>query len=376
MKAKVFISSGQKCEKERNTTKEISDYIKSKGFEPYVATRDQQSRDIVYNIFRNLEDAEYFIFVDFYRKEDMYSLFSHQELAIWHYKLIDADTFDESLFYCQEDVKVEVGIRAYMQNNPTIFNTHKRLLDLVKNDVKDRVDKGKWNPTSKNKLAIKVISSEGTRAMDMRNGQPSTWYHAVVSNLNKKHIARDCAAYVTEVSKLVGDTYQPLKQQFEMVELKWRSLVSGRTQIPPNHQRGLDILHTYDSVPNMALLGFNPFIVDSTVIEHQYEIRDAGKYRISVELYSLNFPTVQQHICFTLDKTIQEFGICKDSREDGKKAAEKKGSKPVSKKPMESSTSPPGGGIVAGSLSPGVYSQHYADQSSSYSGVTIVDTDY
>lgn len=135
-------------------------------------------------------------------------------------------------------------------------------------------------------------------------------------------------------------------------------------------------LQESDLVPNMVLLGFNPFIVDSTIIEHQYEIRDAGKYRISVELYSLNFPPVRQNICFTLDKIIEQFEVCKDSCEDGKQVVEKKDSKHVSEKPMASSTFSPVGGTVAVTLPPGVDSHYRGDHRVSYSPVAIADQDY
>jgi hypothetical protein len=91
LKAKIFISCGQRTEKERSIANQVAGILESKGFDPYIAVQEQSLSGLVENVFHNqLKKSEYFLFIDFRReklkagKKPKYrgSLFSHQELAV------------------------------------------------------------------------------------------------------------------------------------------------------------------------------------------------------------------------------------------------------------------------------------------------------
>jgi hypothetical protein len=95
--ARIFISCGQnKDTDEARIASAIKIKAQSLGFDPYVAVDVQTLRGLRESIFAQLENSEYFIFVDFKREkladnlnEYRGSLFSHQELALASYLDID-----------------------------------------------------------------------------------------------------------------------------------------------------------------------------------------------------------------------------------------------------------------------------------------------
>src|SRR6266571_4187938 len=91
LRARVFISCGQsKHSDEVETARKIARRLQELGFDPYIAVEEQTLRGLKENIFSQIENSEYFVFVDFKREQlvsndpPMHrgSLFSHQELAL------------------------------------------------------------------------------------------------------------------------------------------------------------------------------------------------------------------------------------------------------------------------------------------------------
>ena len=146
LNARVFLSCGQRPD-ELDIAKEILDKLYEMGFEPYIALVEQSLLGIKENIFRRLQESEYFIFIDFRRErlarfideniEDIKvhrgSLFSNQELAIATFlQDIDVIAFQEI------DVKKEDGILKYIQANCYPFSDRGNLPDLVIKKVRER----------------------------------------------------------------------------------------------------------------------------------------------------------------------------------------------------------------------------------------------
>jgi hypothetical protein len=68
-RARVFISCGQtKDSDELETAQKIRDRLQELGFDPYIAVEEQTLSGLKENIFRQLQTAEYFVFVDFKRE--------------------------------------------------------------------------------------------------------------------------------------------------------------------------------------------------------------------------------------------------------------------------------------------------------------------
>ena len=69
--ARIFISCGQKFDDEIRIASQISSRLRTLGFDVYVMKENQTLKGIKENIFPKLEEAEYFIFIDFKRENLM-----------------------------------------------------------------------------------------------------------------------------------------------------------------------------------------------------------------------------------------------------------------------------------------------------------------
>lgn len=102
MKAKVFISCGQRKDREDEIkfAKEIRNFIKQKGYEPILSSEMQTLQGVNECLIKEMKRADYYLFVDLKREEFKLteekckrdrqkfrgSLYTHQELA-WAYLL-------------------------------------------------------------------------------------------------------------------------------------------------------------------------------------------------------------------------------------------------------------------------------------------------
>ncbi len=69
VRARVFLSCGQsKQSDERDIAHRIEERLRDLGYDPYIAVEEQTLKGVKENIFRQLESAEYFVFIDFKRE--------------------------------------------------------------------------------------------------------------------------------------------------------------------------------------------------------------------------------------------------------------------------------------------------------------------
>ena len=150
-RARVFISCGQRTNREITIGKSVEDYFIERGFNTYFAERVHSSDALTENIFRALRNSEYFLFIDFRREkieedEDQYrgSLFVNQEIAIATFLGLTGVGFCENL------IKRE-GILEYHIYNEHYFEDGTEIINKLKELTKD------WDPTSVNELEIQPI---------------------------------------------------------------------------------------------------------------------------------------------------------------------------------------------------------------------------
>ena len=138
MKARVFISCGQNhtWEGEVETARAVANRLSALGFDPYIAAEVHSPRSLVENIYSQLRDSEYFLFIHFKRErlddsnEHRGSLFSHQELAIASFDGLELLAFQE------DGVKRLDGIVRFLQINPIPFADRNCLVDIVVETVR------------------------------------------------------------------------------------------------------------------------------------------------------------------------------------------------------------------------------------------------
>src|SRR6266566_4900583 len=141
LRARVFISCGQsKHSDEVETAQKISRRLQELGFDPYIAVEEQTLRGLKENIFSQIENSEYFVFVDFKREQlvsndpPMHrgSLFSHQELALASFLDIPVLAFQETR------VRPSDGILRFLQANCIPFTDRHLLANVIADAVQER----------------------------------------------------------------------------------------------------------------------------------------------------------------------------------------------------------------------------------------------
>ena len=148
-RARIFISCGQnKRTEETAVAAKIKTTIEKLGFDPYIAIDVQNLQSLKESIFSQLENSEYFIFVDFKREklrddplEYRGSLFSHQELTLASYLDIEVLAFQEA------GVKTDDGIVAFLHTNSYPFADRSKLPDAIASKIRERG----WDPHGETK---------------------------------------------------------------------------------------------------------------------------------------------------------------------------------------------------------------------------------
>lgn len=300
LRSRVFISCGQRKETEEN---EIASRIKTEleqmGFDPYVAVQESTLKGVKENLFHQLANSEYFIFIDFKRekllidgKESDYrgSLFSHQELAIASFLDIQFIAFQE------EGVKKDDGLLKFVQANCIPFSSRTKLPEIALSKVKE---KG-WDPTWRNEIKL---SREATDLEEANTSAgPGRFYHIRVSNNHRDRIAHNCVGYIEGIRDLgTNSTRMP-----ELVELKWKGSTREAVSIAPSMFRYLDALHVFYLDPTVAYLGLNQSLVDWGGYYQAYQIKGPGDYEISYVVFSEAFPYARLTLRLHLGRQVSE----------------------------------------------------------------------
>lgn len=145
-KARVFISCGQRNNREISIGKSVQDYFAKRGFETYFAEVVHSSDGLTENIFRFFNKSEYFVFIDFKREnlsadEHRGSLFVNQEIAIATFLNLIGVGFVE------KGVKRE-GILEYQIYNAIPFEDGTEIINSLVGLTKN------WDINSVNELFI------------------------------------------------------------------------------------------------------------------------------------------------------------------------------------------------------------------------------
>jgi hypothetical protein len=283
IKARIFISCGQREGEESELANTIANKLTQRGFDPYIAVEEQVLRGFTQNILPRLEESEYYLFIDFRRETvldehgnhlgNRGSLFSHQELAIAAFLNKPVIAFRE------QGVMGRDGVAGFFQINSIIFEDRLQLPDLVESIV---IERG-WDSSSRDELILCRIDDESQQVPYGNNRTPARFYHIQVRNLNRRNTARNCTAYIQSITNLHnGHQYSP-----EPVEIKWKGVKSQSSQIPPGFTREIDGIVVFPQ-SNQVYIGINTFLTDYGGYLDQYRL-DTGRYLLEVMVFSDNF---------------------------------------------------------------------------------------
>ncbi len=232
--ARVFVSCGQRSDKEKAIGRAVYEYFKKKGFEAYFAERVQSPDALTENIFKFIRQSEYFVFIDFKREsisERDYrgSLFVNQELAISTFLGI------QGIGFFERGTKRE-GILDYHIYNPFPFDDGTEIIAILDKETIS------WDKNSANEIKLIYEVAHVTRGVTITNNPLaplSDWYHLGVINRNKKKHAYNCMGYVGSIIEL------PSKNELYIptCELIWSGLGVFSVNIVGGTDRELDAFY-------------------------------------------------------------------------------------------------------------------------------------
>ena len=281
-RAKVFISCGQRrYTQEVEVAYAIAEILVNLGFEPYIATQEQTLLGLKENIFNQLTNSEYFLFIDFLREqigatsEHRGSLFSHQELAIASYLEIDVIAFQ------QKNVKLLDGMIGFLQLNAIQFDDPWDLTEKVR----DQIKKKGWRADWKNKLSIKLGKHYDASAPNYEGTTlKAKFFPLIIENHNIRKMALNCCAYLESIKNLT--TNVPIN--IRTTELKWAGSNLPAVPIMPKSYREVNAFYVLPmGSPAVAISYFNqPGTYEGPILEK-------GSYELIYNVISTNFSLVR-----------------------------------------------------------------------------------
>jgi hypothetical protein len=306
MKAQIFLSCGQNPDyDEPRFVQLIKDKIVSFGFdEPYVAVHIQSPRSIRENVFKQLQESDYFILIDFKREEikdkagnvtSRGSLFTNQELAL-------ASFLEMEVMLFQEDGVQRDGMFNAIQGNATSFSDRNKLPDLIAEEIRRR----QWTTETRNALALSVYpNSVSCLDQTKSDGRFSRPFHIKVENLHHRKDARNCFAYLDEVVDLNSNRSISKVEKWETVEFKWAGTRLASVRIAPKPSyRNFDAVWLFVNQQQQIGMGFFNSVVPALTDYFPHQLRP-GRYRLTFVVVSDNFIPVRKNFIFEFGQTLE-----------------------------------------------------------------------
>ncbi len=303
-KAKVFISCGQRTEREENIGREVDRYFQERDFETYFAKKVHSPKALTEHIFANLKESEYFVFIDFKRekikscklrlekkKTDKFrgSLFVNQEIAIATFLEL------EGIGFLEKGVKRE-GILNYLIFNARPFKDSTEIIAELEKETSN------WNPESVNELFLSYDKRRDHKNVRLSNyqGKPfSDWWHIEVKNRHKSKHAFSCLAYLTYLKNIDNAK----KYKIPTIELLWSGLGDYTVNIMADEKREFDALYIIHQENKVQ---FHSRKLTTTSKRFQLPALDNGTYLLEYSVVSSNFDIASRKFLLKHPKTHKE----------------------------------------------------------------------
>lgn len=302
-KARVFISCGQKNEREVQIGKSVEKYFKEgRQFLTYFAGKVHSPDALTDNIFQHLKKSEYFIFIDFKREKldegkCRGSLFVNQEIAIASFLKL------KGIGFVEKGLKRE-GIVDYQIYNAFPFEDGTQILDRLKSETDT------WDNQSVNELHIsKGLITKNSSIIDNPAQPSSDWYHIEIWNRNKDEHAFSCLGYVTKIVNI--DT----KEEIEIPtnELIWSGIGEVEVNLIKNGKREMDAFYVIHGEP---LIHFHQRQLHTTNPKYRLPDFEKGRYLITYAVISKNYETASKTFRLEYVDTIQDIVFEESNKTD------------------------------------------------------------
>ena len=276
-KARVFISCGQRAEREENIGLEVDRYFRERDFETYFAKKVHSPKALTEHIFAYLKESEYFVFIDFKREKIESSkfrgsLFVNQEIAIATFLKL------QGIGFLEKGVKRE-GILNYHIYNAFPFKDGTEII------AKLRKETSNWNPESVNELFLSNDKRRDHKNVRLSNyqGKPfSDWWHIEVKNRHKSKHAFSCLAYLTYLKNIDNAK----KYKIPTIELLWSGLGDYTVNIMADEKREFDALYIIHQENKVQ---FHTRKLTTTSKRFQLPVLNNGTYLLEYSVISSNF---------------------------------------------------------------------------------------
>lgn len=290
MPGRLFISCGQANDEEREAANALCEWLRSSGFDPYVAITTQSIQDVNHGIIDNLKRSDYYIFIDFPRErlakrlfsvktansQFRGSLFTNQELAI-AYVL----GFEHVIFLKHRDVKLE-GMNRYILSNAREFNHYGQVLDIVKEEIKSR----EWSPAYSRVLypTRVAIPSQAFWYGDQAGRRFEYIWLVGIRNGTLMQYAQETAVRLLEITDPSGRRVASPDTR----DLKWAGQQAYRLTLFPNSEEVFDAISIEDSQHDKVYLHSSADLTP----RHPLIAGQRGKYVLHYRIYANGFNPV------------------------------------------------------------------------------------
>lgn len=284
-KSTVFISCGQRDDREKAFGDKLVNYFQSKDFETYFAEHIHSSKPLLQSILDSLKESEYFVAWNPYREKvgDVGSLFVQQEIAV------AASLGLPSLYFYDKGVSKTVGMSGALHLNGIEINS----ITILEREL-DKLTKT-WDNTSKNQLFLEFGNEHKNVSVLNDPTQPlSNWYHLIVQNECSFQQAKNCRAYISNIRDSGG---QDLISEYKQ-ELIWAGIGAGTISITKKTKRDADAIWTLQGSGQWRFQS----IQTSTV--YAYPILTDGEYDITYLVVSDNMPDAHLEVKVRLDNDL------------------------------------------------------------------------
>lgn len=300
MPAKVFISCGQNDDTERLVAREVATWLKSQGYEPYVAVQVQTIPDLNKGIIEELKRSDYYLLINF-RRELMSqgsgdpvfrgSLYTNQELAIAY-----AIGFDDMVLLSQRFIECRGMLGTIVANSPE-FDRLTEVLPAVENAVKA----SRWSPDFSRHLVLEEAGwSSPVNFPDhaVWDGQTQNRRQASILIARLRNKRKDFGASST-VARLTGFSGEdgadiPFADRSN---LKVTSQLRAFSQtIWPGSDGRFDLLALDCQNSSRAFLPSN-----HDASPRQPIIRSHGVYRLDYQVLAVGFPMLEFSLKLTIN---------------------------------------------------------------------------
>jgi hypothetical protein len=285
MAGKVFISCGQRGH-ERDVAQKIENLLRDEfHLQPYLAFKTQSLEDIM-TITEELKSSDYYLFVDFLRKEQSLehlacSLFTHQELALAHHLL-----FKDNMIALQQEGAPLEGFLKYILSNPESFRTDDDLLAKIRSLISDR----HWSPDFSRNLVFAELQTAGPLVYGDHTGSHTmkVW-NAKIENRRPDAAAVRTVCILAEVES-GGECFPSTDRAY----LKWCGQQAYENTILPQDFGLLTLCCTHQDEPGLFLVSARDVFPRSPIVQ------DNGDHRLHFKVYSDGFPLLEFVVEFHL----------------------------------------------------------------------------